>query len=163
MKIYRRSVIDDLMASYHAHFLPFDLEKDLWTFTDSMHDADVIAVLTKYGISEIQKQIDCIRPYYTNQTIVIISLFHIDETTDITQSHDYQIDLWKPLTDNVVVVHTNRENKNQILLADDISPDSCRLWDENTSEKLDKDRFRRDLGGLVEAYQEVANRLKINF
>jgi phosphoribosylaminoimidazole-succinocarboxamide synthase len=54
------------------------------------------------------------------------------------------------------------ENKNQILLADEISPDSCRLWDENTSEKLDKDRFRRDLGGLVEAYQEVANRLKIN-
>jgi len=55
------------------------------------------------------------------------------------------------------------ENKNQILLADEISPDSCRLWDKNTSEKLDKDRFRRDLGGLVEAYQEVANRLKINF
>ncbi len=54
-------------------------------------------------------------------------------------------------------------NKNQILLADEISPDSCRLWDENTAEKLDKDRFRRDLGGLVEAYQEVANRLKINF
>lgn len=54
-------------------------------------------------------------------------------------------------------------NKNQILLADEISPDSCRLWDKNTSEKLDKDRFRRDLGGLVEAYQEVANRLKINF
>lgn len=55
------------------------------------------------------------------------------------------------------------ENKNQIILADEISPDSCRLWDENTSEKLDKDRFRRDLGGLVEAYQEVAKRLKINY
>ena len=54
-------------------------------------------------------------------------------------------------------------DKNKIILADEISPDSCRLWDENTSEKLDKDRFRRDLGGLVEAYQEVANRLKINF
>ena len=48
-----------------------------------------------------------------------------------------------------------------IILADEISPDSCRLWDENTSEKLDKDRFRRDLGGLVEAYEEVAKRLKI--
>ncbi len=54
-------------------------------------------------------------------------------------------------------------DKNKIILADEISPDSCRLWDENTSEKLDKDRFRRDLGGLVEAYQEVANRLKINY
>jgi phosphoribosylaminoimidazole-succinocarboxamide synthase len=48
-----------------------------------------------------------------------------------------------------------------ILLADEISPDSCRLWDELTSEKLDKDRFRRDLGGLVEAYSDVALRLGI--
>lgn len=47
------------------------------------------------------------------------------------------------------------------VLADEISPDSCRLWDMKTSEKLDKDRFRRDLGGLVEAYQEVARRLGI--
>ena len=53
------------------------------------------------------------------------------------------------------------EDKNNIILADEISPDSCRLWDKTTLEKLDKDRFRRDLGGLVEAYQEVANRLKI--
>lgn len=50
---------------------------------------------------------------------------------------------------------------NKIVLADEISPDSCRLWDEKTSEKMDKDRFRRDLGGLVEAYQEVAKRLNI--
>ena len=48
-----------------------------------------------------------------------------------------------------------------IILADEISPDSCRLWDEKTSEKLDKDRFRRDLGGLVEAYSDVASRLGI--
>lgn len=54
------------------------------------------------------------------------------------------------------------DNEQNIVLADEISPDSCRLWDEKTSEKLDKDRFRRDLGGLIEAYQEVANRLKIN-
>jgi phosphoribosylaminoimidazole-succinocarboxamide synthase len=47
----------------------------------------------------------------------------------------------------------------RVVLADEISPDSCRLWDVRTAEKLDKDRFRRDLGGLVEAYQEVARRL----
>ncbi len=47
------------------------------------------------------------------------------------------------------------------ILADEISPDSCRLWDENTLEKLDKDRFRRDMGGVEEAYQEVARRLGI--
>jgi phosphoribosylaminoimidazole-succinocarboxamide synthase len=48
-----------------------------------------------------------------------------------------------------------------ILLADEISPDSCRLWDFETGDKLDKDRFRRDLGGVTEAYAEVARRLGI--
>ena len=48
---------------------------------------------------------------------------------------------------------------SRIILADEISPDGCRLWDIETGEKLDKDRFRRDLGGEVEAYQEVARRL----
>ena len=53
----------------------------------------------------------------------------------------------------------------QIILADEISPDNCRLWDSQTNEKMDKDRFRRDLGGLVEAYSEIARRLglKIEF
>lgn len=49
----------------------------------------------------------------------------------------------------------------RIVLADEISPDNCRLWDMHTNEKLDKDRFRRDLGGVKEAYQEVARRLGI--
>jgi phosphoribosylaminoimidazole-succinocarboxamide synthase len=49
----------------------------------------------------------------------------------------------------------------EIMLADEISPDNCRLWDAETNEKMDKDRFRRDLGGLVEAYQEIARRLGI--
>ena len=49
----------------------------------------------------------------------------------------------------------------RIVLADEISPDNCRLWDVTTNEKLDKDRFRRDMGGVVEAYSEVAKRLGI--
>jgi len=49
----------------------------------------------------------------------------------------------------------------RIILADEISPDSCRLWDTKTNEKLDKDRFRRDMGDVEEAYQEVARRLGI--
>ena len=47
----------------------------------------------------------------------------------------------------------------QIILADETSPDTCRLWDVNTNEKLDKDRFRRDLGNVEEAYNEVFSRL----
>jgi phosphoribosylaminoimidazole-succinocarboxamide synthase len=49
----------------------------------------------------------------------------------------------------------------RIVVADEISPDSCRLWDMKTKDKLDKDRFRRDMGGLIEAYTEVARRLGI--
>jgi len=49
----------------------------------------------------------------------------------------------------------------RIVLADEISPDNCRLWDVHTNEKMDKDRFRRDLGKVEEAYQEVAKRLGI--
>ncbi len=55
------------------------------------------------------------------------------------------------------------DDDGEIILADEISPDGCRLWDCNTSEKMDKDRFRRNLGGLVEAYQEIALRFNINF
>ena len=47
----------------------------------------------------------------------------------------------------------------KIILADEISPDTCRLWDKDTKEKLDKDRFRRDMGGVEEAYQEIMRRL----
>ena len=53
------------------------------------------------------------------------------------------------------------EDDMRIVLADEISPDSCRLWDAATGEKLDKDRFRRDLGRVEEGYQEVARRLGI--
>ena len=54
-----------------------------------------------------------------------------------------------------------RKSDGKIILADEISPDTCRLWDADTDKKLDKDRFRKDLGNIVEAYQEVARRLGI--
>jgi phosphoribosylaminoimidazole-succinocarboxamide synthase len=53
-----------------------------------------------------------------------------------------------------------RNGKGEIVLADEVSPDTCRLWDMKTGEKFDKDRFRRDLGRVEESYQEVLNRLK---
>jgi len=53
------------------------------------------------------------------------------------------------------------DGKKEILLADEISPDCCRFWDSTTDKKLDKDRFRKDLGNILEGYQEVARRLNI--
>ena len=52
-------------------------------------------------------------------------------------------------------------NKSEIILADEISPDTCRLWDINSEKKLDKDRFRKNLGNVMQAYQDVARRLGI--
>ncbi|NLM61837.1 MAG: phosphoribosylaminoimidazolesuccinocarboxamide synthase, partial [Clostridiales bacterium] len=52
-----------------------------------------------------------------------------------------------------------RTGEGNIILADEISPDTCRFWDSKTGEKLDKDRFRRDMGGEKEAYREILHRL----
>ena len=57
-------------------------------------------------------------------------------------------------------VEFGRLSDGTIVLADEISPDTCRLWDSKTGDKLDKDRFRRDLGGVEEAYQEIMSRLE---
>ena len=57
-------------------------------------------------------------------------------------------------------IEFGRTADGEIVLADEISPDSCRLWDADTLEKLDKDRFRRDMGGLLEAYQDILDRLE---
>ena len=56
-------------------------------------------------------------------------------------------------------IEFGKDEKENIILADEISPDTCRLWDKVTLKKLDKDRFRRDLGGVSDAYHEIFNRL----
>ena len=57
-------------------------------------------------------------------------------------------------------IEFGRNTKGEVLLADEITPDTCRLWDKETGQKLDKDRFRRDLGGIEEAYIEILKRLE---
>ena len=56
-------------------------------------------------------------------------------------------------------IEFGRTSDDEIILADEISPDTCRLWDSETHKKLDKDRFRRDLGGVEDAYEEIFSRL----
>lgn len=56
-------------------------------------------------------------------------------------------------------IEFGRTPDGKIILADEVSPDTCRLWDSSTNEKLDKDRFRRDLGKVIEAYEEIYDRL----
>lgn len=87
----------------------------------------------------------------------------LDEMYALTSKiNDILIDLFAKM--NIILVdfkiELGKTADGQIILADEISPDTCRLWDKDTMEKLDKDRFRRDLGGVTEAYEEIYNRLK---
>ena len=73
---------------------------------------------------------------------------------------EYMADIGVELVD--FKLEFGRLQDGTIVLADEISPDTCRLWDSETGEKLDKDRFRRDLGGVEEAYGEIMRRLEAN-
>ena len=82
---------------------------------------------------------------------------------DMTRKiNDVLINLFKGLGITLVdfKIEFGKTLDGKIVLADEISPDTCRLWDIETNEKLDKDRFRRDLGKVREAYEEILNRLK---
>ena len=92
----------------------------------------------------------------------------IDEMTALTlRVNDYLCGLFAGIGIDLIDFkiefgrYTDENGDQIILLADEISPDSCRLWDSESQKKLDKDRFRRDLGDVVDAYTEVATRLGI--
>lgn len=77
------------------------------------------------------------------------------------QVNEILTEFWKARNVTLVdfKIEFGKTSDGTIILADEISPDTCRLWDSETNEKLDKDRFRRDLGGVEEAYEEVMKRL----
>lgn len=60
-------------------------------------------------------------------------------------------------------MYTDPSGKTELLLGDEFSPDGCRVWDRDTREKLDKDRFRQDLGNVVESYELIGQRLGVAF
>ena len=78
-----------------------------------------------------------------------------------SQVNDFLKDFWASCGVTLVdfKLEFGRLDDGTIVLADEISPDTCRLWDAKTHEKLDKDRFRRDLGGVEDAYAEVMRRM----
>ena len=87
----------------------------------------------------------------------------LDEMYELTSDiNEILIDLFDKM--NIILVdfkiELGKTADGKIVLADEISPDTCRLWDKDTMKKLDKDRFRRDLGEVTEAYVEIFNRLK---
>lgn len=103
-------------------------------------------------------------PMINNSQIEAIGIATAEEIEEITESVKKVNELLQKffLECNIILVDFKVEYgrcKEGIILADEISPDTCRLWDKDTREKLDKDRFRRDLGGVEDAYNEVWRRI----
>lgn len=100
-----------------------------------------------------------------NDTHVLALKIATQEEIDTIKKYAYKINELMTkffLSFNINLVDFKLEfgrYKGKVILADEISPDTCRLWDAKTGEKLDKDRFRRDLGNVAEAYQEVLTRV----
>ncbi len=76
--------------------------------------------------------------------------------------NEFMVNFFKKLNIDLIdfKIEFGKTSDGTIILADEISPDTCRFWDSTTHEKLDKDRFRRDMGGVEEAYQEIMKRLR---
>ncbi len=103
-------------------------------------------------------------PMINDMQITAIGIATIQELKTISESALKINELMKKffIERDIILVDFKIEfgkYQNKIILADEVSPDTCRLWDANTKQKLDKDRFRRDLGGVEEAYEEVWKRI----
>ncbi len=104
-------------------------------------------------------------PLINDHHAVALKLATYDELKHIYEVTSKVNNLLKEALDKIGItlvdfkVEFGKNSKGEILLADEITPDTCRFWDKATGKKLDKDRFRRDLGSIEEAYIEVLNRL----
>ena len=105
-------------------------------------------------------------PLINDYHAVAMGLATFDELRYIYKTTSKINDLLKKVFDEEGItlvdfkIEFGKNSKGEILLADEITPDTCRLWDKATGKKLDKDRFRQDLGGIEEAYIEILNRLE---
>lgn len=104
-------------------------------------------------------------PLINDHHAVALKVATYDELNKIYEMtktiNEVMIDMWDRLGIILVdfKIEFGRTTDGEIVLADEISPDTCRLWDKETKEKLDKDRFRRNLGNVEDAYQEILKRL----
>ena len=127
--------------------------------------------ILKYPLIDFYYKNDSLNdPLLTSERIFLLDFIEVEElqkVKDITNNinnilKDFFLKLNLTLVD--FKLEFGRDSSGQIILADEFSPDNCRLWDRNTKngkiESLDKDRFRNDLGDLIEAYSEIDNRIK---
>lgn len=104
-------------------------------------------------------------PFINDYYALALGLATKEEIETITKYafkvNEFMVNFFKKLNIDLIdfKIEFGKTSDGTIILADEISPDTCRFWDSTTHEKLDKDRFRRDMGGVEEAYQEIMKRL----
>lgn len=135
------------------------------------------SLVKKFGFKEGTSLQNPIVEYYLKSDTLGDPLFTVEHITALGIASAKDMDYIRSLTliinellvtffrkRNIRVVdfklEFGRDKDNNIILADEISPDTCRFWDVETNEKLDKDRFRFDLGKVEDAYEEILNRIK---
>ena len=105
-------------------------------------------------------------PFINDYYALALGLATEEEIATITKYafkvNDFMVKFFKGLNIDLIdfKIEFGKTSDGTIILADEISPDTCRFWDSTTHEKLDKDRFRRDMGNVEEAYQEIMKRLR---
>jgi len=132
--------------STHAYFLPFDLEHEKWIIVNNIEDAEIIPLVVQWDYEKRQKQIDYISKYYTNQLIVILSLWHVAEwQNEINEK--ILLDHWNTLTNNVILINTNIStnkifydflwNRQKIYFINDKEIDlNLRVWEDIYSREV---------------------------
>jgi phosphoribosylaminoimidazole-succinocarboxamide synthase len=104
-------------------------------------------------------------PFINDYYALALDIATKEEIDTITKyafkMNEFMVDFFKKLNIDLIdfKIEFGKTSDGTIILADEISPDTCRFWDSTTHEKLDKDRFRRDMGGVEDAYQEIMKRL----
>ena len=104
-------------------------------------------------------------PFINDYYAIALGIATKEEIDTITKYafkiNEFMVDFFKKLNIDLIdfKIEFGKTSDGTIILADEISPDTCRFWDSTTHEKLDKDRFRRDMGGVEDAYQEIMKRL----
>ena len=125
-----------------------------------MLDSD-LAKIYGYEVKRLNEQVKRNIKRFPEDFMFQLTREEIDKITELVfKINEILVDYFKSIKVDLIDFKVEfGRYKGQIILADEISPDTCRFWDSETHEKLDKDRFRRDLGHVEEAYEEIYRRI----
>lgn len=156
------------MLVQQVEIIPFEVVVRNWLAGSTAKKLGIAEgkVLKKPLVEFYLKNDELADPFVSDDQMLMLELIQANEIVELKnlalKINQHLVDLFDRMNLTLVdfKIEFGKNKKGEILLADEITPDCCRLWDKTTQEKLDKDRFRRDLGSVKESYLEVLNRMK---